>query len=64
MAGTVLAETILTNSDLSASENLTSARYDSDTVWPEEDMMPNEFDSAYKDDLSSLKDDEDVVEDY
>jgi uncharacterized protein YjbI with pentapeptide repeats len=64
MAGTVLAETVLTNSDLSAAENLSSARYDSDTVWPDDDMMPDGFDTVYKDDLSSLKDDEDVVEDY
>ncbi len=65
MAGTVLSETILTSSDLTAAENLSSARYDSDTVWPDDDMMPSEFDTAYKDDLSSLKDDEDsMVEDY
>ena len=65
MAGTVLSETILTSSDLTAAENLSSARYDSDTVWPDDDMMPAEFDTVYKDDLSSLKDDEDsAVEDY
>ncbi|MDE6139000.1 MAG: pentapeptide repeat-containing protein, partial [Candidatus Gastranaerophilales bacterium] len=65
MAGTVLSETNLTSSDLSAAENLSSARYDSDTVWPDDDMLPEGFDMACRDDLSSLKDDEDVsVEDY
>ena len=65
MAGTVLSETVLTSSDLSAAENLNSARYDSDTVWPDDDMLPEGFDGAYKDDLSSLKDDEDsTIGDY
>ena len=65
MAGCVLSETVLTNSDLTASENLASARYDSDTVWPDDDMMPDGFDTACSDDLSALKDDEDSqVSDY
>ena len=58
MAGTVL-------SDLTAAENLNSARYDNDTIWPDDDMLPEGFDMACSDDLSSLKDDEDsMVEDY
>ena len=65
MAGTVLSETVLTSSDLSAAENLSSARYDNDTVWPDDDLMPAEFDTTYKDDLSSLKDEDDSsVGDY
>ena len=59
MAGCVLSETVLTSSDLTASENLASARYDNDTVWPDDDMMPDEFDTVCKDDLSALKDDDD-----
>ena len=65
LAGTVFSETNLSNSDLSAAENLNSARYDSDTIWPDDDMLPEGFDMACNDDLSSLKDDEDsMVEDY
>ena len=65
MAGCILSETVLTNSDLSSCENLSSSRFDEDTVWPEEDMMPNDFDSACTSDLSALKDDEDnTIGDY
>ena len=65
MAGTVLSETDLSFSELSAAVNLNSARYDNDTVWPEDDMLPEDFDMVCKNDLSSLQDDEDnVVEDY
>ena len=65
MAGTVLSETDLSFSELSAAVNLNSARYDNDTVWPEDDMLPENFDMICKNDLSSLQDDEDnVVEDY
>ena len=60
MAGCVLSETVLTSSDLSASENLASARYDNDTVWPDDDMLPDGFDSVCRDDLSALKDDEET----
>ena len=55
MAGCILSETVLTSSDLSASENLPSARYDSDTVWPDDDLMPEDFDTVCRDDLSALK---------
>ena len=58
------SESVLNGTDFS-SENLASARYDSDTVWPDDDMMPDDFDTVCKDDLSALKDDEDnTVEDY
>ena len=60
MAGCVLSETNLANSDLSAVENLASARYDNDTSWPDPDMMPNDFDSDCQDDLSALKDEEEA----
>ena len=65
MAGCVLCECDLSNSDLSASYNLHASRYDSDTVWPDNDMMPEDFEANYSDDLSSLKDEEDnQVSDY
>ena len=65
LAGTVFSEAVLTGSDFSSSENLVAARYDTDTVWPEDDMLPEGFDATYSDDLSALKDDEDsMVSDY
>ena len=60
MAGCILCESDLSNSDLSASENLASARYDADTQWPDADMLPEDFDSEYSDDLSALKDEEEA----
>lgn len=55
----------MSNSDLSASENLCACRFDEDTTWPDSDMMPEDFDANYKDDLSSLKDEDDsVMSDY
>jgi len=59
MAGCVLQEADLSNSDLSTSNNLTASRFDEGTVWPDIDMLPEDFDGAYSSDLSSLKDDED-----
>lgn len=60
MAGCILSETDLSNSDLSSAENLSSARFDNDTVWPDTDMMPEDFDSECHDDLSALKDEDDA----
>ncbi len=61
LAGTVLSEAVLTGSDFSSSENLVAARFDTDTVWPDDDMLPEGFDSTYSDDLSALKDDEESM---
>lgn len=59
MAGGVFQETDLSNSDLAGSYNLNACRFDEETIWPEPVMLPEDFDSTYSDDLSSLKDDED-----
>ncbi len=59
MAGCILQETDLTNSDLSTSYNLNACRFDDGTMWPDSDMLPDDFDGMYSADLSSLKDDED-----
>ncbi|MBR1753867.1 pentapeptide repeat-containing protein [bacterium] len=66
VAGLVFQETNLENSDLSSSINLNACRFDEDTVWPDQDLLPEDFDGKYSDDLSSLKDndDENQVEDY
>lgn len=60
MAGCVFQETDLTNSDLSGSYNLSTCRFDEETIWPEAVMLPEDFDSTYFEDLSSLKDNDDA----
>lgn len=59
MAGGVFQESDLSNSDFSGAYNLNACRFDEETVWPEPEMLPEDFDSTYSDDLSSLKDEED-----
>lgn len=59
MAGCVLRETDLTNSDLSTSYNLHACIFDDATIWPENDMLPEDFDGMYSADSSSLRDDDD-----
>lgn len=59
LAGAILRDADLSNSDFSASENLNASRFDDTTVWPDNEYLPEDFDSTYSDDLSSLKDDED-----
>lgn len=58
LAGCIFSETNLSNSDLTSSYNLHACRFDSDTIWPEPELMPDDFDSVYKDDLSAMKDDD------
>ncbi len=59
LAGAIVREADLTGSDFSMSENLSASRFDDTTVWPESEYLPEDFDSSYSDDLSSLKDDDD-----
>ena len=58
MAGGVFQETDLNKSDLSGSFNLNACRFDEETVWPDPEMLPEDFDATYSDDLSLLKDDD------
>ena len=65
LAGAIMMEADFTNSDFSASENLNASRFDDSTIWPDNEYLPEDFDSSYSDDLSSLKDDDDYeVSDY
>ena len=65
MAGGVFQESDLTNSDFAGSYNLNACRFDEETVWPEPEMLPEDFDSSYSADLSLLKDDdEEIVGEY
>ncbi len=58
MAGCVLNEAELTDSDFATSENLSACRFDEGTIWPDTEKLPEDFDSTYNYDLSSLQDDE------
>lgn len=65
LAGAILRDADLTNSDFTACENLNASRFDDTTIWPDNEYLPEDFDSSYSDDLSSLKDDDDYeVSDY
>lgn len=59
LAGAIFRDADLSNSDFSAAENLNASRFDDTTIWPDNEYLPEDFDSSYSDDLSSLKDDED-----
>lgn len=59
MAGAILQGADLTNSDLSMSENLSACRFDEETVWPDNEYLPEDFDTNYSSDLSSLQDEDD-----
>lgn len=59
LAGAIMRDADFTNSDFSMSENLNASRFDDTTIWPDNEYLPEDFDSSYTDDLSSLKDDDD-----
>lgn len=62
LAGAIVREADLSNSDFTMSENLSASRFDNTTIWPDSEYLPEDFDSSYSDDLSSLKDEEDEYE--
>ena len=59
LAGAIFQSADLSNSDFSAAENLSACRFDEDTIWPDNEYLPEDFDTSYSSDLSSLKDDDD-----
>lgn len=59
LAGAIFQGADLTNSDFSASENLNACRFDEETIWPDNEYLPEDFDCKYSSDLSSLQDDDD-----
>ncbi len=59
MAGAVFQGADLANSDLSMAENLSACRFDEETAWPDNEYLPEDFDTKYSSDLSSLQDDDD-----
>ena len=62
MAGAILNEANLEESDFALSENLSACRFDEGTIWPDTDKLPEDFDSTYSYDLSSLQDEEEKSE--
>ena len=59
VAGAIFQSADLSNSDFSMAENMNACRFDEDTVWPDNDYLPEDFDSKYSSDLSSLQDEDD-----
>lgn len=59
LAGAIFQGADLTNSDLSSAENLSACRFDEETIWPDNEYLPEDFDSKYDSDLSSLQDEDD-----
>ena len=59
VAGAIFQGADLSNSDFSAAENLNASRFDEETVWPDNENLPEDFDSTCSSDLSSLQDEED-----
>lgn len=59
MAGSIFQGAELSNTDFSMSENLSACRFDEDTIWPDNEYLPEDFDSSCSSDLSSLQDEED-----
>lgn len=58
-SGADLSSSDVSSCDLSATENLTECIFDESTVWPADDMLPEDFETTYQHDLSSLRDEED-----
>ena len=63
MAGCIVKEADLSDSDFTASQNLSATRADETTVWPDNDMLPDDFDTNY-DKENSEEEDDPVVSDY
>ena len=47
MAGCIVKEAELSDSDFSASINLSATRADETTIWPDNDLLPDDFDTNY-----------------
>ena len=63
-AGAVFQGADLSGSDFSTAENLSACRFDEETIWPDGEYLPEDFDSKYTSDLSSLQDDDGEGSDY
>ena len=59
LAGAIFQGADLTNSDFSSAENLSACRFDEETIWPDNENLPDDFDASCSSDLSSLQDEDD-----
>ena len=64
MAGCIVKEAELTDSDFTASLNLAATRADDTTVWPDTDLLPDDFDTNYSKDNNEEDEEESQVSDY
>ena len=58
LAGAIFQSAEIVNSDFSMSENLSACRFDEDTIWPDSEYLPEDFDTNCSSDLSALQDEE------
>ena len=63
LSGTVFSEATLSDSEFASAENIELCIFDSDTVWPDSQNLPDEFIPEYVEDLSSLRDEDDYTQD-
>ncbi len=60
--GVNVCGTDFTGADLSLSRNLMQSVYDADTIWPDEDFLPDEFDPEDDVSIAELEDAENYME--
>ena len=63
MAGCIVKEADLSDSDFSASINLSATRADETTIWPDNDQLPDDFDTNYTKD-GEEEDEDSSISDY
>lgn len=61
LSGADFSESDASSSDFALSENMSLCNFDSCTIWPDSDKLPEDFDSEYIEDLASLSDDGDEI---
>ena len=64
LSGTDFSDADLSSSDFALAQNMSMCRFDSYTVWPEQDALPEDFESEYIEDLASLSDEDDSSDGY
>ncbi len=58
-----MLETTFDSTDLSSTVNLQASRFDETTIWPDDEYLPEDFDTTASKDLSSLQDEDDYSTD-
>jgi len=61
--GINICSTDLTGTDLSLSKNLMQSMYDGETIWPDDDLLPEDFDPQYEVSFAELEEADDYSED-